>query len=99
MNVRDVADLTPNSGRSKRFTPQGLAEDGFVPTTYFQLADVRNYGREQATRLSVDAVRFAVKWTHQFESQVTVDKNGFILEYGADLSVEQLWREIEKIQG
>lgn len=98
--VKEIAPLTPNKGRTARFTPQGLVEDGFVPTTYFQLADVRNYGRTEARKLGVDAVKFDVKWTHQFESSVTVDQNGFITDAdGSDLSTDQLWRELEKIHG
>lgn len=98
--TKDVPALTPNQGRTARFTPQGLVEDGFTATTRFQLADVKNYGRKECAKHGVDAVRFAVKWTHQFESTVTVNKDGFILEAdGADLSDEQLWRELEKLHG
>lgn len=99
MGVLEVEPLTPNEGRAARFTPQGLAEDGFVPTTYFQLADVRNYGRTEAQKAGESAVRFKVKWTHQFESYVTVSSEGFILDSEADLSTDQLWRELEKIHG
>ena len=96
--IPEVAPLTPNKGRSARFTPQGLVEDGFTATTLFQLADVRNYGRREATKLGVEAVRFKVTWIHQFETEVTVDSMGFIRDStGADLSADQLWRELEKI--
>lgn len=99
MTPKEVPSLTPNQGRTARFTPQGLVEDGFTATTRFQLADVKNYGRRQAEKHDADSVRFTVKWTHQFESHVVVSRQGFILECEADLSDDQLWRELEKIQG
>lgn len=95
---REIPAFTPNQGRTARFTPQGLVEDGFTATTMFQLSDVKKHGLTQARAHGVDSVRFLVKWTHQFESSVTVDKNGFIIDSdGVDFSNDQLWRELEKI--
>lgn len=100
MTAKDIPAFEPNKGRAARFTPQGLAEDGFVPTTMFQLAEVRNHGARAARELGVDTVRFPVKWTHQFESAVTVNRDGFIVGTdGVDLSPDQLWREVQQIQG
>jgi hypothetical protein len=95
MTNRKLASFKPSQGRNAQYSATGIAQDGFQPTSRFQLIHVRNHGRTEAQRLSVDSVTFEVEWLHQFNTTVTVDKHGFLTDHGAsDLSSEQLFREI-----
>jgi len=100
LDLTDLDAFEPFAKKPQAYGPEGIISDGFTATTRYQLSEVRNYGRALAVQYDQPSVRFRVQWVHQFETVVTVDRNGFLIDHpGLDLSADQHFREVKEIHG